>query len=574
MKYIRIAILSLIISLPLSTAFAKANDFHKQLDYIFDLSTVSEITIEITPTEWNKLLAYYDENKNNEKYVKADFVFTKNGNTDGNTERVNNVGFRIRGNHFSRARPEESSYEHDSEAPQWNHAHFRVHFRKYGNKPDFHNLKSLNLKWFKGDSAYVREIYCFDLFRRFGVFTATRTAYTRLSIHIKGDKKPAYFGVYEMLEPIDSRFIKKRFPKNRDGYLWKCLYPADLCKSGAKNKMGVEDPDKCKNYPYDLKTKKKSINKAKAKFYSFIKSLNELEGRKLERWINKHIDTELFLRALAVNTVVGMWDDYWFNNNNYYIYLDKRNKLYFIPYDYDNTLGTAIRKDFAKIDVFEFGPRDGSRPLVDKILSIPKYEKMYSNYIVELIDKKNNYFHYSKSIPRIEEWQAMVEPYLENDTGYHDEIVDSPAGWGITHFYELTGDDEDINYFMVRENTIREQFDMEIENKPKPKNKRLLKVFVNMNKITAGKVFLKLTSFPSVELIDTGKNGDEVAGDNIYSGTISLKKGKHFVYSIRAIKPNGKPFPMSSILRPRQINIDETKITNTLDFNFESGPVK
>ena len=36
-----------------------------------------------------------------------------------------------------------------------------------------------------------------------------------------------------------------------------------------------------------------------------------------------------------------MWDDYWFNKNNFYFYFDSNGKFYFIPYDYDNTLGTS-----------------------------------------------------------------------------------------------------------------------------------------------------------------------------------------------------------------------------------------
>jgi spore coat protein CotH len=54
------------------------------------------------------------------------------------------------------------------------------------------------------------------------------------------------------------------------------------------------------------------------------------------------MDVNLFLKTYAVNVTVGMWDDYWSNSNNYYFYFDAAGKFYFIPYDYDNTLGTSL----------------------------------------------------------------------------------------------------------------------------------------------------------------------------------------------------------------------------------------
>ncbi|MCF6147173.1 MAG: hypothetical protein E3K37_00765 [Candidatus Kuenenia sp.] len=46
----------------------------------------------------------------------------------------------------------------------------------------------------------------------------------------------------------------------------------------------------------------------------------------------------LFLKFLAVNVLVGSWDGYWVNINNYYLYFDECGMVYFNPYDYDNTL--------------------------------------------------------------------------------------------------------------------------------------------------------------------------------------------------------------------------------------------
>ena len=60
----------------------------------------------------------------------------------------------------------------------------------------------------------------------------------------------------------------------------------------------------------------------------------------LKTFLETHMDVDQFLRAYAVNVMVGMWDDYWHGKNNYYFYFDENNKFYF-PFDYDNTLGTS-----------------------------------------------------------------------------------------------------------------------------------------------------------------------------------------------------------------------------------------
>ncbi len=76
-----------------------------------------------------------------------------------------------------------------------------------------------------------------------------------------------------------------------------------------------------------------------------MRQLTSRSGRDFHDWIAQVCDVELLLRTYAVNVAVGMWDDYWNNTNNFYIYFNSddpdRYEFFFIPYDYDNTLGTS-----------------------------------------------------------------------------------------------------------------------------------------------------------------------------------------------------------------------------------------
>ena len=198
----------------------------KPIDYIFDISSLPIITIEISTSEWNNLLSYFDQNADNEEYILSNFSFNK----DGVIFKTDSTGLRIRGN-TSRRRPEGYKGEvHKKTNPDWHHASFSVKFNKYIKGKKLNGIEKINLKWFKDDAMYVREIYCYDLFERFGIWTAPQSSYCRLNIKIKEDASTAYFGVYEMVEPIDEDFLKHRKDKfiKTKGWLWKASTSADM----------------------------------------------------------------------------------------------------------------------------------------------------------------------------------------------------------------------------------------------------------------------------------------------------------------------------------------------------------
>lgn len=430
------------------------------LDYVFDLSSLPEITIEISSNQWNTLLFLYDTNHNYEEYVYADYTFNKTTN-----EVFANIGIRLRGN-TSRKRPEGSSTEyHDPISPDWHHAHFRINFKKYVTGRRFHGLRSINLKWFKDDPLYIREIYCYDLFRRFGVGTAPRSSYVKLNIKIKEDATTAYFGIYEMVEAVDESYLAARFTNNDEGYLWKCLWtssgPANL-KPESESRIGIEDICNSNDVwsvrpSYDLKTHKADFtNLAKPQLVNFINNIDTKSGAAFKTWLEGAMDVDMFLKALAVNVIVGMWDDIWINPNNYYLYFDDAGKCHFVPYDYDNTLGTsAIIANAGTQDVFQWGGA-GINPLLDKVMSIPEFKATYSNYLVQLINTNNDYFAFAKSTNRIQQWQDTINPWINNDTLEDTTIVDVPAGWGNCGLYKLMSGQQDwdgfsfANYFKVK----------------------------------------------------------------------------------------------------------------------------
>lgn len=426
--------------------------YYTGLDYVYDMEALPEIHISVPLDQWNQFLKNYDADKYNDDYVECDATFTK-GSDHYSFERA---GLRLRGN-TSRVRPEGNHGEmHTTDKTDWHHCHFMLNLRKFV-KDDQHEImgvRKLHLKWFKEDPCYVREVYSFDLFRRYGIWTALRSSYCRLWIHVEGDSKEAYYGVYEMLEAIDDKFIERRADKfdGVEGNVWKARWGASFRTT---DDWEFVNDGGSRNCHYELKTNTDSFSAAKEQLVDFILKLNGKQGENFKSWIAEVCDVELLLKTYAVNVALGMWDDYWNNTNNFYFYFSTTDKLaykfYFLPYDYDNTLGTSNAYDPARQNPLEWGKNEN--PLIYKIIQYDEWRKIYVDALKELASEQYDYLNMTSSVSRILKWQEMIRPYVDNDTDEDCEIYDKPASWGSYSHYRLM-DMGSNNYFRVKCETL------------------------------------------------------------------------------------------------------------------------
>ena len=245
---------------------------HAGIKYVWDDRVIPEITFNVSVDEWNRLLQEFDKNSQTKEYIKCNVTYKKGSEV---TEIID-AGIRLRGN-TSRRRPEVGSSTHRTDNADWQHCHFGVNLRKFNKNnddikiKDVKGIRKFNLKWFKDDACYVRELFCYDLFRRAGIWTAAHDIYCRLWVHVEGDSKPAYFGVYEMIEPYDNKYLEKREDLfgGAEGNLWKCGWtqePADLSNAYATME---EDNDK-DDFTYELKETGGSFASAKEQLQDFI----------------------------------------------------------------------------------------------------------------------------------------------------------------------------------------------------------------------------------------------------------------------------------------------------------------
>lgn len=468
------------------------------LNAIFNPDELGQMVLVFDRSEWNTHLKYCDLNLDHKEMVKAKgFYFAK----DNNRWFFKDIGFRIRGN-TSNVPPQEFSkdendvYTYGKYVP----AHFSLDFEEWiedaSDKKLANSMKGLILKRFKDDPTYCREVYAYNMFRQSGIWIAPRAAYTQLIIQIQeedGSFETINFGVYAMIEEIKKQFLKERTEplskvgggklESNKGHLWKLSWSADF-KNLNDNGIGEGSSKKVidsngelvgidvKSFPYDYKGDK-TLEGGKTLLKQFVAELNALPNCKdgnndeadiatIKDFYTNKMDGDLFLRTYAVNVILGMWDDYWINNNNFYFYFDTNGKAYFIPYDYDNVLGVnGIGVDSAKHNPLEWGSlSDGNRPLIQKILQVPEYMEAYKSYLDEY-SNEDSYFDDDKSITRIKKWHEMIKPYiygskLKYDFNVYKEIADFPADWGTPYKEYKLYTPGNMNYFTVRQNTIKQ----------------------------------------------------------------------------------------------------------------------
>ena len=447
----------------------------ESLNYIFGTDSVAEITLTISREQWDELCANYDKNPKNEDCVHADFEMKK-GN---NTWQISDIGMRLRGN-TSRRRPQLGE--------QYYQAHFKLDFEEWlddsGEERKLAGcMKGLNLKRFKEDPTYVREVFGYNYFRKNGIWTAPRAGYAHLFINIKesdGTEKTLNYGVYAMIEEINKQFLKERsetlqttgtlgggnFSDNK-GDLWKCCWQSSNGPSMATDydgyrSFGVEeiylDESKSLRYDYDLKTNKDELSDARNNFIDFIEELNSLDSEeKIKQFYESKMDVDLFIKTYACNVLLGMDDDYWRNHNNYYFYFDKNGKSYFIPYDYDNILGTNCFTDTATKNPLDWGEGVHEAPLIEKLLSVPEFKQKYVDYLLALSESSDFVDGSQTEITRLQ--NLVTELIASDDIEYEDtfkEIKDDVAYWCSNRGkYQLLSGDETDNYFKAKAKSVQ-----------------------------------------------------------------------------------------------------------------------
>ena len=389
----------------------------------FDINTLPTITLEFSEANWALLKTSTSDNR---EEVEADFTYRLNEQEYS----LENIGVKLSGN-TSFTLPE-------YETGNYTQANFTFDFDEFVDDQALSGIAAMKLKRFKDDSTFVHEPLSNQIMHNFNLWTAHSSAYTRLVITI-GTRNEAYFGVYRMNESVNRHeYIDKRFGTDNDGgFLWQGNYKdwgmAHFSRITA-TWGGVGDFD---NASFEYKSKGKYFEQAHAQLVEIATNFTQLDGDEFDLYITEHLNIEIFLKSLAAEAVLGHWDGFWGNGNNFMFYIDESMVLHFIPFDTDNTLGTSLFvDDVGERNPLNFAMEQNTPPLVRKMLSIQKYKNQYLGYIEQLVNDEN-LAKQEYANTWIENAHNLIKNELTNDTDDNENIIDQPAKWGNQPDYRL-----------------------------------------------------------------------------------------------------------------------------------------
>jgi spore coat protein CotH len=280
-----------------------------------------------------------------------------------NGKTYKNVGLRYKGN---------GSYVSADKMLKRN---LKIELDHYDEYQHFHGVKTITLNAGAVDASRMREVLAYGVFRSAGV-PAPRTAFGKVTLTVPGKYNKEFVGLYTFVEHVDKSFLKDHF-ENGKGLLMK---PERL---GSIQYLG----DDWSKYKDRYRPKREPTATEAQRVIEFAKLVNKGDDEAFKKQIGGYLDVDLFLRFIAVNTLMPNTDSFFTTGHNYFIYLNPRNnKFVFMPWDLDISFAgfPAMGSIDQQVNQNLMKPSPNRIKVVDRLLSLPEVKEKYQAVLKEL----------------------------------------------------------------------------------------------------------------------------------------------------------------------------------------------
>ncbi|MHB0754602.1 CotH kinase family protein [Polaribacter sp. M15] len=266
----------------------------------------------------------------------------------------------------------------------------------------FYGFKKLSLKNNFDDPALVREKVAADVFANAGLAVSHTAFYI---VYVDHGNGPVYFGLYTLVEEVDDTVIDNQF-NDGSGNLYK--------PDGDAASFAVTTYDESE---YEKKTNENEADYSDVQ--SLLNTINDA-SRTTDAitWranLETVFDTDVFLKYLAVNTVIQNWDTYGRMTHNYLLYNNpESNKLVWIPWDNNEALQEGKREGALALNFSDL--TTSQWPIIGYMYQDEVYKAKYDTYVQETI---NNVFNTTTMNALYNKYQALIESYATSEiSGY------------------------------------------------------------------------------------------------------------------------------------------------------------
>jgi hypothetical protein len=259
-----------------------------------------------------------------------------------------------------------------------------------------------------------------------------------------------YYGTYVALPPLDDYHFKELLPGVKHRAIFKGNYGDDLPDGAPLEMRGSQGTDyftpgsrpESRSYEPRNDTPDSDYT-ALATFITTFHSKDPAEAAFVDT-VRNILDVEQFLRSMVVVNLLGSWDTYYLNSQNYFLHLavdDSGNKPPFATFclnDVDSLLGVSWpgqKRNWQEKDLLFRGTEIGKIPLITKLLANPKFQTYYLDFMEWFINQHFNVANVQAIEAR--RWAILEQSvYLESDTPYGAAHTNRP--WSNDQVYQAS----------------------------------------------------------------------------------------------------------------------------------------
>ncbi len=319
----------------------------------YDMSTIQTIEITFAQSNWDQLLDA--EKAGNENYIMATSVKINNTTFDS-------VGVKYKGNSTYKANQTKNP--------------FHIELDTYKNQ-DFQGYTDIKLSNVAKDPSFLREVLSYQILRQY--MHAPQSNYA--NVYVNG----TLIGLYSNSESINKGFVNRKFYSKNNTFV-KCNPTFGAGPQSTDFSDLVYRGTDSTNYyaSYELKSDNG--------WQELIDLCDTLKNNTND--IEKILDVDRALWMLAFDNTLVNLDSYIGGfKQNYYLYRDDNGRFNSIVWDLNQSFGSFGLTNMGNLNsntqkqqlIYLLGINDTDLPLVQELLAIPMFKRMYLAHMKTMI---------------------------------------------------------------------------------------------------------------------------------------------------------------------------------------------
>ncbi|MFD2916146.1 CotH kinase family protein [Psychroserpens luteus] len=496
---------------------------------LYDMNTIQTIEIVFAQSNWDALLDAEKAADNN--YTEATSV-TINGTI------FNQVGVKYKGN---------SSYSaNQTKNP------FHIELDTYVDQ-DYQGYTDIKLANVMFDPSFVRETVAYNIVNQY--MDAPEANYA--NVYVNG----TLIGLYTNTESISKKFVNKHFNSN-DNAFFSCSPPdgAGPQSTNLPNLAYLGTNSASYDDAYEIKSDDDTDPTVAVAHWDDLIELTNILNNDITN-IETVLDVDMAIWMLAFDNVMVNLDSYIGQfKQNYYLYKDNNGQFKPVVWDLNMSFGT-----FAMTGESGGGPGPGGGgtlntttqkaqldhllhdtssdfPLVSKLLTVPKYKRMYLAHFKTILTENISNSNY---LTLANDYQAIIDASV---------LADANKFYTYTQFTGNINTDYNVgmltasgltNVMSARSSYLLAQSDF-TTTQPTINNLGSSvaiptigdNITITANVTDTNDVFLgyrtdEAVPFIKVEMYDDGAHNDGAAGDNVYGVDVTIDDAymQYYIYA-------------------------------------------